>query len=171
MRNLSRYINETGACITNNKFNKQNDASFIRGEGIKKTRTRIILCTRPVHIQCPRAGTRRTKTKTAYCAGIVYLNKKNYTTWRDDGCCTRVYYIVCVFNFEREKISTQIPFLVAQVTRTPKHVLNTLDGWRFSESDRKNVILGGDEGGGGGCGEGGCSSSSSSSSSSRGGGR
>jgi len=24
-------------------------------------------------------------------------------------------------------------------------VLNTLDGWRFSESDRKNVILGGDD--------------------------
>lgn len=39
VRNLSRYINETGACITNNKFNKQNDASFIRGEGIKKPYT------------------------------------------------------------------------------------------------------------------------------------
>lgn len=111
------------------------------------------------------------KNQNGLLRGDCIFKQKNYTTWRDR-CCTRVYYIiiVCVFNFEREKISTQIPFLVAQVTRTPKHVLNTLDGWRFSESDRKNVILGGDEGGGGGCGEGGCSSSSSSSSS-RGGGR
>lgn len=45
MRNLSRYINETGACITNNKFNKQNDASFIRGEGIKKPYTYNIVYT------------------------------------------------------------------------------------------------------------------------------
>jgi len=46
VRNLSRYINETGAYISNNKFNKQNDALFIRGEGKKRTHN-IVLYTIP----------------------------------------------------------------------------------------------------------------------------
>jgi len=110
VRNLSRYINETGACITNNKFNKQNDASFIREEG--KKRTHIIL----YRIQYPRRD-QSDKNQTAYCVvdgvGIVFKQKKlHHVAWS----------LLCVWvgiNFELEKNVYPNPILAAQVTRTP----------------------------------------------------
>lgn len=81
VRNLSRYANETGACTTNNKFNKQSDASFTY-TGRKKTEHNIPYnqerC-RPNAIQCAARGLRFKKKK-----------KKIHTTW-----CGR-YYIVLV---------------------------------------------------------------------------
>lgn len=62
-----------------------------------------------------------------------------------------VVMCVCVLISSKKKC---IPKSYSRCTGNAhtEHVLNTLDGWRFSESDRKNVILGGDDGGGGGVG-------------------
>jgi len=91
VRNLSRYINETGACITNNKFNKQNDASFIRGEG-KKTYTSYNI----IPYTIPARRDPSDKNQTAYCVvdgvGIVF-KQKNYTTWRGR-CCVCVCVLI-----------------------------------------------------------------------------
>lgn len=81
MRNLSRYINETGAYITNNKFNKQSDASFIRKKKMKKE----IQCWAPFENQ------------TAYCMvwGLYIRQKVHHVVWS--------LLCVCVYLISSEK--------------------------------------------------------------------
>lgn len=89
------------------------------------------------------------------CDGDRIKQKKKCTTWCGRYCVVCVCVCVYISFRARKKCIPKILLLQDQVYTHTKHVLNTLDGWRFLESDRKNVILGG--GGGGGVGGGGSS--------------